>query len=79
MYTVGPRSVRVISRESATPPLLGAAAWFPGMPMRVQSSLGLVRTAQVGGGLGAGWYGSGPQGRGYQQDGLPRGRQVHGA
>ena len=30
MYTVGPRSVRVISRESATPLLLGAAAWFPG-------------------------------------------------
>ena len=49
MYTVGPRSVRVISRESATPPLLGAAAWFPGMPMRVPSSLGQVRK------LAAGW------------------------
>ena len=27
MYTVGPRSVRVISRELATPPLLAAAAF----------------------------------------------------
>ena len=27
MYTVGPRSVRVISRESATPLLLAAAAF----------------------------------------------------
>ena len=41
MYTVGPRSVRVISRGSATPPLLSAAA-FSGMPMRVSSSLGQV-------------------------------------
>ena len=48
MYTVGPRSVRVISRESATPLLLAAAA-FSGMPMRVTSSLGQVRK------LAAGW------------------------
>ena len=48
MYTVGPRSVRVISRESATPPLITAAA-FSGMPMRVTSSLGQVRK------LAAGW------------------------
>ena len=48
MYTVGPRSVRVISRELATPPLLTAAA-FSGMPMRVTSSLGQVRK------LAAGW------------------------
>ena len=48
MYTVGPRSVRSISRESATPLLLGAAAGFPGMPMRVQSSLGLVRKLAAG-------------------------------
>ena len=48
MYTVGPRSVRVISRELATPPLLAAAA-FSGMPMRVTSALGQVRK------LAAGW------------------------